>query len=119
MSKAVFIGDRVSGLAFRPLGVEVREAEDAEAAVRGVEEAARAGCAVLFITEECAAWAEGALSALRASALPAVAVLPSVTSPGGAGLARLKRNVERALGSDLVLQSPGAPEEAAPAEGAP
>ncbi|MFQ5691822.1 MAG: V-type ATP synthase subunit F [Nitrospinota bacterium] len=104
MSRVAFVGDRVSGSAFRPLGVEVWEAEDAESAPQRVEEALQAGCDVLLITEACALWAEEKLEDLRASALPAVAVVPGVTSRRGLGLARLKRNVERALGSDFILQ---------------
>jgi V/A-type H+-transporting ATPase subunit F len=100
-----FVGDPVSGVSFRPLGVDVREAENAEAAFAGVEAAVAAGCSVLFITEECATWAEERLNALRAEALPAVCILPGVSSPGGVGLARLKRSVEKALGSSLVLRN--------------
>jgi V/A-type H+-transporting ATPase subunit F len=104
MSKAVFVGDRVSGLPFRPLGVEVREAENPDTALEEIQRAAQEGCAVLFVTEECAAWAEDALRVLRSEALPAVCILPGVSSPGGQGLARLKRNVEKALGSDMVFK---------------
>ncbi len=91
-------------MAFRALGVEVREAEDAAAASEQVEKAVAEDCAVLFVTEDCAAWAEGELDALREAALPAVAILPGISSPGGLGLARLKRQVERALGSNMILQ---------------
>jgi V/A-type H+-transporting ATPase subunit F len=111
MSKAVFVGDRVSGLPFRPLGVEVREAESANAASDQIRRAAQEGCAVLFVTEECAGWAEDVLSVLRAEALPAVCILPGVSSPGGQGLARLKRNVEKALGSDMVFKGADAEQE--------
>ncbi|MFQ5912492.1 MAG: V-type ATP synthase subunit F [Nitrospinota bacterium] len=111
MSEAVFIGDPLSGMAFRPLGVEVREAEDAQAAAEQVHRAVEKGCAVLLVTEECALWASGGLEALRAKPLPAVCILPGVSSPGGLGLARLKENVEKALGSSLILQDEGAHEE--------
>ena len=108
MSKVVFVGDRVSTLAFRPLGVEVLEAEDARSAAEQVGRAVEDGCSVLLITEECARWAADRLSILRAEALPAVAVIPGATSAGGMAFERLKRNVEKALGSSLILRADAA-----------
>jgi V/A-type H+-transporting ATPase subunit F len=105
MSKVVFVGGRVLSLAFRPLGVEVLEAEDARSAAERVSRAVEAGCSVLLITEECALWAADLLSGLRAEVLPAVAVLPGATSTGGMAFERLKRNVEKALGSSLILRA--------------
>lgn len=104
MSKAFFVGDRVSTLAFRPLGVKVLEAEDPDSALMQVTRAVNEVCTVLLVTEECARWAEDALEPLRARSLPAVAVLPGASSPGGGGQERLKRNVEKALGSSMILQ---------------
>ena len=104
MSSVFFVGDRVSTLAFRPLGVRVLEAEDAESTRTQVERALKENCTVLLVTEECAHWAEGSLEPLRRRPLPAVAVLPSISSSGGVGEKRLKRNVEKALGSSMILQ---------------
>ena len=114
MSKAVIVGDRVSTLAFRPLGVEVLEAEDARAAAEQVGRAVDGGCSVLLITEECARWAADRLETLRAETLPAVAIIPGATSTGGMAFERLKRNVEKALGSNLILRvdAPGVEGEA-------
>ncbi len=104
MSSVFFVGDRVSTLAFRPLGVRVLEAEDAESTRTQVDRALKEKCTVLLVTEECANWAKGSLEPLRGHSLPAVAVLPSVSSPGGVGGKWLKRNVEKALGSSMILQ---------------
>ena len=108
MSKVVFVGDRGSTLACRPLGGEGLAAEDAGAAAERGGRAVEDGCSVLLITEECARWAADRLTALRAEALPAVAVLPGATSAGGMAFERLKRNVEKALGSSLILRADAA-----------
>lgn len=112
--RIAIVGSRQSIQGFSLLGADIVPAETtAEAIVtlyrlkkeltkdeRGVE---RQTYAIIFVTEDLASGipAEDEKKLAR-GALPAIIPLPSHHGSSGYGLARLKRIVERAVGSDIL-----------------
>lgn len=108
------VGTKEAIAGFALLGVDIVPAQTSSAAVaelhrlkkatvtddRGME---RPAYAIVFITEDLA----GGISPddekkLARGALPAIIPLPSHRGSTGYGLGRLKRIVERAVGSDIL-----------------
>jgi V/A-type H+-transporting ATPase subunit F len=108
------VGNRQSVRGFSLLGADIVPAENSADAVaalyrlrketvkdeRGTE---RQKYAIVFVTEDLA---QGITpedeKKLARGALPAIIPLPSHHGSGGYGLLRLKRIVERAIGSDIL-----------------
>lgn len=112
--RIAIVGSRESIGGFALLGVDVSPVESAQEAVaelyrlkkatqndeRGVE---RNAYAIVFITEDLASGiAPDDEKKLARGALPAIIPLPSHRGSTGYGMARLKRIVERAIGSDIL-----------------
>ena len=112
--RIAIVGSRQSVQGFSLLGADIVPAESTEKAIaelyrlkkvmnkdeKGIE---RQTYAIIFVTEDLASGipAEDEKKLAR-GALPAIIPLPSHRGSSGYGLARLKRIVERAVGSDIL-----------------
>ena len=103
MHKVAAVGSRDTVLAFKALGLAVKPAETAQEASRAVFELAQGGCAVIFITEQIAQQIQRVLSRYAAQPYPAIIPIPSNRGSVGLGMQQLKRNVEKALGVDILF----------------
>lgn len=112
--RIAIVGSRQSVQGFSLLGADIVPAESTEEAVaalyrlkkemtkdeRGLE---RNAYAIIFVTEDLASGIPpDDEKKLAQGALPAIIPLPSHRGSTGYGLARLKRIVERAVGSDIL-----------------
>lgn len=97
------VGDADAVLGFSALGLDVRPVSDAETAERVIFELVRAGTAIIFITEEIAEQIPNTLQRYAAQAYPAIIPIPSSQGSKGLGMRQLKRNVEKALGADILF----------------
>lgn len=112
--RIAIVGSRQSVHGFSLLGADIVPAETTAQAVaelyrlkkvtnkdaKGTE---RQTYAIIFITEDLASGIPHEdEKKLARGALPAIIPLPSHRGSGGYGLARLKRIVERAVGSDIL-----------------
>ena len=59
--------------------------------------------AVIYITEALAAQIPDAVDLYREKQIPAVILIPGVAGNTGAGIAQVKKSVERAVGSDIIF----------------
>lgn len=113
--RIAIVGPRETVAAFSLLGVDVVPVSTGPEAVAALYKLKRAMrddrgiqrnvYAVVFITEDLAAGiSQDDERKLQRGALPAIIPLPSIHEAGGAsyGLQRLKRIVERAIGSDIL-----------------
>jgi len=104
--KIAAVGDKDSILAFKAVGADVFSAVTPAAADEALKKLAKEQYSVIFITEELAAAVPATLSVLKSRPYPAVVPIPA----GGAasiGFAResLKKDVERAIGTDIVFNA--------------
>lgn len=103
--KVAMIGDKVSLAGFKPLGVATYPL-DRESQAREVwAEALTAGYAVIFVTEPVYSMLEREIALVASLPTPAVTIIPSVTSSGGVGGAKLEKAVERALGTKMPISN--------------
>lgn len=102
MSKVAVIGQRDSILGFKGLGVSIFSVKDGEEASRTLATIAKDDYAVIFIAEDFAEGVEEIIQTLKERPLPAITFISSATGTRGLGMERLRQNVRKAVGADIL-----------------
>jgi V/A-type H+-transporting ATPase subunit F len=102
-NKIAVVGDRDSVMLFNAAGLEVRYASDEKAVEKAIHALARAGYPVIYITEEAALQAPEAIKLYDREVFPAIIPMPDGNRPKGLGLRGIKKNVEKAVGADILF----------------
>lgn len=97
------IGERDSIGCFRLLGLDVFEEESPKGISHAINRMARENYAVIFITEQAAALAAETIDKYKPLPFPAVIPIPSNKGSLGIGLSGIRKNVEKAIGTELYL----------------
>jgi V/A-type H+-transporting ATPase subunit F len=100
--KIAVIGDKDSVLAFKAIGLDVFAVstdEEAKDAIKNVK-----GYGIVFITEDIAERIDDVIERYKAQTLPAIIPIPSGSGSTGYGISKVKKDVERAIGSDIVFK---------------
>jgi V/A-type H+/Na+-transporting ATPase subunit F len=99
------VGERDAVLCFKAVGMRVIPAATPEETTRALFTLAKEGVRVIFITERAAKLAPEALE--RYAHDPQVAIIPIPGSAGADGyaLARVRANVEKAIGADILFSN--------------
>ncbi len=99
------VGERDAVLCFKAVGMTVVPTQTPEETARALFHLTKEGVKVIFITETAAEQAPEALSRYQTD--PSVAIIPIPGSQGSTGhaMARLKANVEKAIGADILFQN--------------
>jgi len=105
MSKLAFIGHRDAVLAFKALGCHILPVNGPGEARAALERCSGEGYAIIFLSESLAKELGDAVSA-TSSRVP-ITVIPDHRGSTGAGLARLKKQVEQAVGVDMLFKEEG------------
>ena len=105
--KIAVIGDKDSILGFKTLGVATFSVNDADSALSALTEVAKEDYAVLFITEEIVRELEEPIAELNKRFLPAVVPIPNNKGTLGIGMAKVRENVEKAIGADILFRKEG------------
>ena len=87
------IGDRESIMLFRVLGVQTIAAETAEDTAKAIHRLAKAGCSVIYLTEELARY--------QSRTFPAIIPIPGSRGSQGFGMEQIQQNIYKAVGMDL------------------
>lgn len=104
MGKMAVIGDRESVLGFQSIGIEAYPVIGAEGAGKLIHRLAKEQYVIIFITEEIALQVSETIEAYSTVPYPALIVVPSGTESTNVGMASIRQNVEKALGSDILFQ---------------
>jgi V/A-type H+-transporting ATPase subunit F len=107
MYKIGVIGDKDSVMAFKALGVSTFPVISCDEAAGTIDRLAREDYAVIFITEQTARGAEETISKYNRSVLPSIILIPSNQGSLGIGLGRIRENVEKAVGVDILSEKEG------------
>lgn len=102
--KIAVIGDSESVTAFMAIGAAVFKVTDeyqAADTLRGLVKTDE--YAVILVTENYAAKMEALMQKLKEQPFPAVLSIPGATGSNGFGMAGLKRDVEKAVGADILF----------------
>jgi V/A-type H+-transporting ATPase subunit F len=108
MPKIAVIGDNDSILGFKAVGVTafpVTEPEQTKAVLKSLvgDETYQ----VVFITEQAAAAAKETVDDLRKRMTPILVPIPSSQGSLGLGMEQIRRNVEKAVGADILFGKEG------------
>ena len=107
MSRVAVIGDRDSVLGFKALGVSIFSASNADEAADSLRWISGEDYAVCFITEEFARELEALINTFRKAPSPIVVPIPSRLGSIGFGMERLKVNMRKATGADVLFEKRG------------
>lgn len=88
-------------MGFLPLGLTLAYAATAQEAQEKLSELLEADCAVVYVTEDL--YVHMDLSAYRETVTPAVIPIPGIGGGNRAGVNRLKKAVEKAVGADILF----------------
>lgn len=102
MYKIAVLGDKDSVLAFKALGLEVVIAYEKDEARNRLDELAKEGYGVIFITEQLASLIPETIKRYNNEIVPAVILIPSNQGTLGIGMDNINRNVEKAVGSNIL-----------------
>ena len=107
MYKIAAIGDKDSVLGFKALGVATFPVTTSEGASQTLRKLAREKYGIIFITEQVAGPLSDYIEELSTRLLPSVVMIPNNAGSLGLGLQRIKRNVEKAIGADILFGKEG------------
>ncbi len=105
--KIAVIGDKDSILGFKTIGVDTFPVTDSDAALDILKRLVTEHYAVIFITEQLARELEEIINDLNKRYLPAVVLIPNSQGTLGIGIEQVKRNVEKAIGADILFRKEG------------
>lgn len=105
-SKIAVVGDKDSVLAFKAIGLEVFAIDSESAARDTVKQLART-YGVIFITDKIAQKIDNLLARYKTRPYPVVVPIPSAEGASGFGMAGIKSDVEKAIGSDILFGKEG------------
>lgn len=105
--KIAVIGDKDSILGFKTLGVAAFPVTNSEAALAVLKKLAAESYGVVFITEELARDLGEVLAELNKRFLPSVVLIPNSKGTLGLGMQKIKENVEKAIGADILFKKEG------------
>jgi len=103
-NKIAVIGDKDSVLAFKALGVDVFDARNPFDAQETLKKLAR-DYAVIFITEDIVEKIADVVARYKTRPYPAVIPIPSAKGTTGFGMRGLSKDVEKALGADILFNN--------------
>ncbi len=101
--KIAVIGDKDSVIAFKAVGAETFVATNVFEINDTLRELAKGDYAVVFITEQLAEIASDTLNKLKSRPYPVVIPIPSQAGSTGFAMNGLKKDVERAIGADIIF----------------
>lgn len=100
--KIAVVGDKDSVLAFKAVGIDVYPTETTEA--ESVVKKLAKDCAVIFVTEEVAVAIPSVIEKYKAKSFPAIIPIPTGVTQSGVGMDGIRRNVEKAIGADILFK---------------
>jgi len=102
-AKVAIVGDRESITAFKAVGIDVYPEQEGKDSGEIIKSLART-YAVILVTEEIAQRTEDIINRYKARAYPIVTVIPSAKGATGYALSNISKDVEKAVGSDMLFK---------------
>lgn len=102
MYKVAVVGDKDSILAFKALGIDVFPVFDKDEARRIVDTIASNGYGIIFITEQMASLIPETIERYNNQIIPSIILIPSNQGTLNIGMDRINKNVEKAVGTNIL-----------------
>lgn len=103
MRKIGVIGDNESVMGFSALGIDVYPAVREANIRRLINNLAKDGYAVIFITEQAASLVGETIEKYNTQPFPAIIPIPGNRGTLGIGSSRVMKNVEKAVGTNIFF----------------
>lgn len=107
MYKIGVVGERDAVLGFLSLGMTVNAVNSSEEAARAIDGMAKDGFGLIFVTETIAKDIDETIARYKSEMLPAIILIPGGQGSLGIGLAKIRSNVEKAVGVDILSRKEG------------
>lgn len=101
--KVAVIGDKDSVAVFQAAGADVFTAANEFEAAEALRKLIKDEYAVVFVTEDVAVKISDRIEALKTRAYPVVIPIPSGSGSNGYGMRGIKKDVEKAIGADILF----------------
>lgn len=102
MYKIAAVGNRDTILPFKLIGFQAFPVTDAQEAVNTLRQLARDRFGLIYLTEDMAAQIPETLAYYDKQELPAITLIPTHRGSSGLGRQRIRDNVEKAVGQDIL-----------------
>lgn len=103
MYKIAVMGDRDSIYGFAAVGLDIYPVDDVHGAPKLVRQLVEKDYAIIYMTEALFSHMGEELDVYNERPLPAIIPIPGATGNTGLGIARVKKSVEKAVGSDIIF----------------
>ena len=102
--KIAVIGDPNSVMIFKAVGFDVFYEEETEKIARRIHKLADQGYVIIYITESAAEKVPEIINYYATATFPAIIPIPAGLTSKGLGMQRIKSNVEKAVGADILFK---------------
>lgn len=102
MYKIGVVGDKDSVLAFKAIGIDVYPVVEIDEARKTIDRMATNNYAVIFVTEQVAKDLEETIERYNKVLIPAIILIPSNQGSLDIGMQRIRDNVEKAVGVNIL-----------------
>jgi len=107
MYKIALVGDRDSIIGFQLLGISIFPVTNKEETINILNELIKEKYAAVFITEEIASQIFEKIEELQKISLISLTIIPNKLEKKELGLKILRKNMEKAIGIDILLRKEG------------
>jgi len=104
MYKIAFIGDRETIIGFKLLGVSLFPATKKDETIEILDKLVKEEYAVIFVTEDIACQIFKEIERLQKTSFASISIIPSKLEKKCLGLKILRRNIEKAIGTDVLFR---------------
>lgn len=103
LNRIAVVGDKDSVLAFKAIGLDVFNVPSEAEAKDTIKNLAK-DYKVIFITDKLAQTLEYVLVKYKSRPYPVIVPIPSAEGSNGFGMQGIKRDIEKAIGSDILFK---------------
>ena len=102
MHRVAIIGRKESIIGFSPLGIEIFNVEDEEAAEKKLNFLSKNDYGIIYITEDFAENLEKKIEKIQKENPITIIPIPGISNNNGIGMKNVKKYVETAVGQDIL-----------------
>lgn len=102
--KIAVIGDPSSVMIYKAVGFDVFYETEKTKIEQRIHQLADAGYVIIYITETAAELVQEVINIYATATFPAIIPIPAGTKSLGLGMKRIKSNVEKAVGADILFK---------------
>lgn len=102
MHRVAIIGRKESIIGFSPLGIDIFNVEDEEAAEKKLNFLSKNDYGIIYITEDFAENLEKKIEKIQKKNPITIIPIPGISNNNGIGMKNVKKYVETAVGQDIL-----------------